>query len=189
MIFNNLNNSISLPINGKDYTYFAANTNVYLLSFKWFKRVKNHQEAGFSWQIRNDSWARVSNPTFSIFDTFNRFSNISYEDIFNNKGYQQTFHQFAFSYRENFTKTVGLGVKLSLLSGIAYSGANITSSDITIDRTNNQYTANFAGTFRSTTIADTAVKQAVLPTLKIRVLPLRLVLILSLKEVGCYWLM
>ena len=166
MIFNNLNNSISLPINGKDYTYFAANTNVYLLSFKWFKRVKNHQEVGLSWQIRNDSWARVSNPTFSIFDTFNRFSNISYEDIFNNKGYQQTFHQFAFSYRENFTKTVGLGVKLSLLSGIAYSGANITSSDITIDRTNNQYTANFAGTFRSTTIADTAVKQAVLPTFK-----------------------
>ncbi len=166
MIFNNLNDSENLPINGKSYTHFASNTNVYVLSFKWFKRVKYQQEAGFSWQIRNDSWARVSNPTFSIFDTFNRFPDNSYTNIFNNKGYQQTFHQFAFTYRENFTKTVGLGVKLSLLSGIAYSGANITSSDITIDRTNNQYTANFGGTFRSTTIADTAVNQAVLPTFK-----------------------
>jgi hypothetical protein len=166
MIFNNLNDSESLPINGKKYTHFASNTNIYVLSFKWFKRVKYQQEAGFAWQIRNDSWARVSNPTFSIFDTFNRFPDNSYSNIFNNKGYQQTFHQFAFTYRENFTKTVGLGVKLSLLSGIAYSGANITSSDITIDRVNNQYTANFAGTFRSTTIADTAAKQAVLPTFK-----------------------
>jgi hypothetical protein len=166
MIFNNLNDSENLPINGKKYTHFASNTNIYVLSFKWFKRVKYQQEAGFSWQIRNDSWAKVSNPTFSIFDTFNRFPDNSYSNIFNNKGYQQTFHQFAFTYRENFTKTVGLGVKLSLLSGIAYSGANITSSDITIDRTNNQYTANFAGTFRSTTIADTAVNQAVLPTFK-----------------------
>ena len=166
MIFNNLNDSENLPINGKSYTHFASNTNIYVLSFKWFKRVKYQQEAGFSWQIRNDSWARVSNPTFSIFDTFNRFPDNSYSNIFNNKGYQQTFHQFAFTYRENFTKTVGLGVKLSLLSGIAYSGANITSSDITIDRTSNQYTANFAGTFQSTTIADTAVNQAVLPTFK-----------------------
>ncbi len=166
MIFNNLNDSENLPINGKSYTHFASNTNIYVLSFKWFKRVKYQQEAGFSWQIRNDSWARVSNPTFSIFDTFNRFPDNNYSNIFNNKGYQQTFHQFAFTYRENFTKTIGLGVKLSLLSGIAYSGANITSSDITIDLTNNQYTANFAGTFRSTTIADTAVKQAVLPTFK-----------------------
>jgi hypothetical protein len=166
MIFNNLNDSENLPINGKSYTHFASNTNIYVLSFKWFKRVKYQQEAGFSWQIRNDSWARVSNPTFSIFDTFNRFPDNNYSNLFNNKGYQQTFHQFAFTYRENFTKTVGLGVKLSLLSGIAYSGANITSSDITIDRTNNQYTANFAGTFRSTTIADTAVNQAVLPSFK-----------------------
>jgi hypothetical protein len=118
MIFNNLNDSESLPINGKKYTHFASNTNIYVLSFKWFKRVKYQQEAGFAWQIRNDSWARVSNPTFSIFDTFNRFPD------------------------------------------------NSTSSDITIDRVNNQYTANFAGTFRSTTIADTAAKQAVLPTFK-----------------------
>jgi hypothetical protein len=166
MIFNNLNDSENLPIDGKKFTHFASNTNIYVLSFKWFKRVKYQQEAGFAWQIRNDSWARVSNPTFSIFDTFNRFTDNNYSNIFNNKGYQQTFHQFAFTYRENFTKTVGLGVKLSLLSGIAYSGANITSSDISIDRINNQYTAKFAGTFRSTTIVDTAVKQAVLPTFK-----------------------
>jgi hypothetical protein len=166
MIFNNLNDSENLPIDGNKYTHFASNTNVYLLSFKWFKRVKYQQEAGFAWQIRNDSWAKISNPTFSIFDTFNRFPDNSYTNIFNNKGYQQTFHQFAFTYRENFTKTVGLGVKLSLLSGIAYSSANITSSDINIDRISNQYSANFAGTFRSTTIADTAVNQAVLPTFK-----------------------
>ena len=166
MIFNNLIDSENLPINGKNYTHFASNTNIYVLSFKWFKRVKYQQEAGFAWQIRNDSWAKVSNPTFSIFDTFNRFPDNSYSNIFNNKGYQQTFHQFAFTYRENFTKTVGLGLKLSLLSGIAYTSANITSSDITIDRVNNQYTANFAGTFRSTTIIDTAVKQAILPTFK-----------------------
>jgi len=166
MIFNNLNNSISLPINGKDYTYFAANTNVYLLSFKWFKRVKNHQEVGLSWQIRNDSWARVSNPTFSIFDTFNRFSNISYEDIFNNKGYQQTFHQFAFSYRENITKTIGLGLKVSLLSGIAYSNGNITSSDITIDPINNRFIANARASFISTKVTDSTIIEASRPNFK-----------------------
>ncbi|MFM6953846.1 MAG: DUF5723 family protein [Sphingobacteriaceae bacterium] len=166
IVFSNLNDSGNLPIDGKKYTHFASNTNVYLLSFKWFKRVKYQQEAGFSWQIRNDSWARVSNPSFSIFDTFNRFSNNNYHDIFNNKGYQQTFHQFAFTYRENYTKTVGLGVKLSLLSGIAYSGAKITSSDISINHVSNSFTASYIANFRSTIVKDSAINRAILPTFK-----------------------
>lgn len=166
ILFDNLNDTQNLPIDGSKYTHFASNSNVYILSFKWFKRVKYQQEAGFSWQIRNDSWAKISDPTFSIFDSFNRFPNDTYGNLFNNKGYQQSFHQFAFTYRENFTKTIGLGVKLSLLSGIGYSGGKITASSISINRTQNQYTANFAGTFRSTITSENNSSKVFIPNFK-----------------------
>lgn len=150
ILINNVNDASSLAINKGEFSHFAFNSNVYLLSFRWFKRVKYEQEAGFSWQIRTDAWGKVSNETMAIFDSFDRFPDNNYEGIFNNRGYMQSYHQFGFSYRENFTKRVGLGVKISLLSGMAYTSGRINYSDLDINRTLNEYTLGFSGNFKST---------------------------------------
>ena len=75
-------------------------------------------------------------------------------------------NQFAFSYRENITKTIGLGLKVSLLSGIAYSNGNITSSDISIDPINNRFIANARASFISTKVTDSTIIEASRPNFK-----------------------
>lgn len=158
--------SRNLAIGKQKYSHLSSNTNIYLLSFKWFKRVKYQQEVGLSWQLRNDTWAKVSNETLAIFDSFDRFPDDTYQDIFNDRAYQQSYHQFGLSYRENYTKRVGLGVKLSYLSGIAYSSARVKNSDLAINRTANEYQLDFSGNFKSTSKSGEETASILLPGIK-----------------------
>src|SRR5690606_20990368 len=61
----------------------------------------------------------------------------------------QTYHQFSFSYREDVTKRLGLGVKLSYLSGVLYNDLDIKSSDFDINTAANTYTLHLKGKYRS----------------------------------------
>lgn len=166
MLVDEVIDSRTLPLGQNKFTHISTNTNVYLLSFRWFKRVKYQQEMGFSWQIRNDSWAKASNETLALFDSYTRFPDDNYEDIFNNRGFQQTYHQFALTYRENYTKRIAFGVKLSYLSGIAYSSVKINHSDLSINRTLDEYQMGFTAKFKSTLKENQSSKSLLSPGFK-----------------------
>ncbi|MNE38622.1 hypothetical protein D3C80_1325270 [compost metagenome] len=86
---------------------------------------------GFAWQVRTDAHVNYTNETLAILDDYRRFQPYENEDFtnaFNNKGYAQSYHQFSFTYRENYNKRLAFGAKISLLSGITYNKLNIVES-------------------------------------------------------------
>lgn len=102
----------------------GANINAYLAMFRVFTDVKSYKEMGFSWQVRNDSHAEVSNAFVVLSQEQNPFNGgISYIDALNVTSFTQSYHQFSFTYRRNSArnKKIGLGIKLSYLSGINYN--------------------------------------------------------------------
>ncbi|MGY0041384.1 DUF5723 family protein [Pedobacter sp. NJ-S-72] len=86
--------------------------------------------------------------TLIALDDFNRFKD-NMDAPFNGNGYGQSYHQFSMNYRENVTKQLAFGVKMSLLSGITYNKIDITNSDILFNPVAQQLTVNVAGTYKS----------------------------------------
>src|SRR5690606_12222377 len=121
-------NAQKLPLRTGKINTAHENTNIYLLTFRIFKSYKWQKELGFSWQLRSDAHIDYTNETLAILDTYKRFDNNPYDDVFNNDGYAQSYHQFSMTYRENYNKRLAFGVKLSLLSGIIYNKLNISDS-------------------------------------------------------------
>ncbi|WP_293786985.1 DUF5723 family protein [uncultured Pedobacter sp.] len=143
----------SLPIGTGEVNHFFENSNIYVATFRLFKSYKYQKEMGFSWQIRSDAHIDYTNETLAIFDSYKRFNtNQQYIGIFNTKGYQQSYHQFSFTYRENWDKRLAFGLKASVLSGILYNKLNIYDSQLFIDPEsdalfidlNGTYSANFS---------------------------------------------
>ena len=122
----------NIPLNTGKSNIIYANANVYLLTLKIYASYKYQKELGFSWQIRNDGHVTYPNELLAIFDNYKRFQNGTISDAFNTEGYNQSFHQFSITYRENLTKKLAFGVKASLLSGITYSKMSITYSSFSI---------------------------------------------------------
>ncbi|MBB5634636.1 hypothetical protein HDF26_002691 [Pedobacter cryoconitis] len=144
-------NTSGIPIGNNARNQGYQGSNIYLFTFRIFKSYKDHQELGFSWQMRSDAYADYTNETLVAFDDYRRF-NKSQDSPFNGNGYGQSYHQFSMNYRENVDKQLAFGVKLSLLSGITYNKINITQSDIQFNGNpgaNDQLTIGFKGTYQS----------------------------------------
>ena len=101
-----------VPFGGKDNS-LIAHTNNYLFMFRLLKSVEGESEMGFSWQLRNDTHIKATNETFAVFSDLRRFTDPRYTDIFNDKGYNQLYNQFSFTYRESLNKRMGFGAKIS----------------------------------------------------------------------------
>jgi len=137
-----------ISIGNGDINRFFLNTNVYVAAFRIFQSYKYQKEIGFAWQIRGDSQIDYTNETLALFDSFKRFNdNQEYNDIFNTKGYEQTYHQFSFTYRENYSKRLAFGLKASILSGILYNKLNITDSYFYRNEEQNALLVGLAGTY------------------------------------------
>lgn len=110
------------------------NINVYLINIKLFKYHKYHSEMGFSWQIRSETQIDYDKDISKgfFYDSFQNFATIPRINIFNNNGKLQAYHQFSFTYRENYTKRWALGTKLSLLSGLGYTEFYADKSSVAI---------------------------------------------------------
>jgi len=140
-----------LPIGQGIPNTLFENSNIYLFTFKIFTHFRYGQELGFAWQVRSDARVDYTNETLAILDSYDRFNAVPYHDVFKTSGYQQSYHQFSVSIRENWDKKLALGVKLSLLSGIAYNELNIDHSYIYADAANDRLdiglTGNYKGSF------------------------------------------
>ncbi|RBQ09095.1 DUF5723 family protein [Pedobacter miscanthi] len=141
-------NTAGLPIGTGEVNHFFENSNIYVATFRLFKSYKYQKEMGFSWQIRSDAHIDYTNETLAIFDSFERFNKgQQYYGLFDTKGYEQSYHQFSFTYRENWNKRLAFGLKASLLSGILYNKLDISDSYLYIDPTASAMLIGLAGTY------------------------------------------
>lgn len=139
-----------LPLGTGKLNTAEQHSNIYLLTLKIFQSYKYQKELGFSWQLRTDGNASYTNETMAILDNYRRFDDgKEYDDVFNNKGYAQTYHQFSVTYRENYNKRLSFGVKFSLLSGTTYNNLKITDSYFRLNQEANDVEARLAGNYRA----------------------------------------
>ncbi|MDQ0638786.1 hypothetical protein QF042_002351 [Pedobacter sp. W3I1] len=140
----------SLPIGTGEVNHFFENSNIYVAAFRLFKSYKYQKEMGFSWQMRSDANIEYTNETLAIFDSFERFNKgQQYTGIFDTKGYEQSYHQFSFTYRENWDKRLAFGLKASLLSGILYNKLDVSNSFLYIDPAADALLIGLKGTYSS----------------------------------------
>lgn len=150
IIVDGVNDTRALPIGAGTLNHFYENSNVYVLTLRIFQSYKYQKEMGFAWQIRSDAQIDYTNETIAIFDSFKRFpEKTPLRNIFNTKGYQQSYHQFSFTYRENYNKRLAFGVKASLLSGIVYNDLNISDSYLYINPESNSLDIGLTGRYSS----------------------------------------
>lgn len=142
-------------------------TNVYLATLKIYSSYKYNQEVGFAWQIRSDANVNYTNETLGILDSYKRFNGNPINNAFNSNGYQQSYHQFSISVRENFNKRLAFGLKMSLLSGIAYNSINISQSYLYADENNDQLVVGIRGSYRGNFLySDEIERKMLFPTFK-----------------------
>jgi hypothetical protein len=144
---------------------FYINENTYVAMFRIFKNPYINVEKGFSWQIKSDIKGTVSNETLAILHNYKLFSASNTSNLGNNID-GLAYHQFSFTYRENFNKRLGLGIKLSYLSGIAYSKLEIDKSEISVDQANKTFEVALKGSYRSNFLLNDADKNMVMPGFK-----------------------
>lgn len=157
----------NLPIDAGFRNKFFQNSNVYLATFRIFSSYKFNQEVGFAWQVRSDAYADYTNETLAIFDSYKRFSDLPYRDVFNTTAYQQTYHQFSVGIRENWNKRLAFGLKFSLLSGIAYNSIKIDNSYFYVDTANDRLDIGANGTYKGNFIYENELdKKMLFPTFK-----------------------
>lgn len=166
LIYDGVFNGRDLTLGENKRNTLSFSTNNYIAMLRMLKAVKNNQEMGISWQIRNDGRVEVTNETFAIFDDYRLFNSSSIQDLLNDDGYNQSYHQFSFTYRRDFKRRLSLGAKFSLLSGISYTQLEVQKSDITIDETEDLIDVSLSGRLRSSFKFDAFEKRMAYPNFK-----------------------
>lgn len=194
-----VNDTRGLPLLTGAVNHLYENSNVYVATFRIFLSYKYQKEMGFAWQIRSDAQIDYTNETLAIFDSYTRFPmNTEMNGLFNSSGYQQTYHQFSFTYRENYNKRLAFGLKASLLSGILYNKINISDSYLYTNPETNTVDIGLAATYNSNFIYGSEItKRTFLPTFKNPGLSLSfgtnyitkkgLFLMANIKDLGFIW--
>ncbi len=166
LIYDGLFNGRDIVLGERQKNTLTLNSNNYIAMFRFLKAVKNYQEMGLSWQIRSDTRLNISNETFAIFDDYSTFENSGNKDLFNNKGYNQNYHQFSFTYRQNYSKRLSLGAKFSILSGIAYSSLKIKESELNVNGPADSFDLLVRGSLRSSFKFDDFQNEMLKPNFK-----------------------
>lgn len=137
----------------------------YLFTYRIYKTVEYSRELGFALQFKQDGKANISNESFAIFDSPKNFNQSSYQNIFNNNAYNQSYWQLSVNYRENYDERWGFGGKFSLLNGATYSKMNITNSSLQIN-SSDSFISSFKGNYISSFGTDSLTYKKFLPNLK-----------------------
>lgn len=135
-----------IPIGTNLRNTLYGSSNVYLITLKLNPLYQNHQEWGFSWQVKSDAYADYTNESVVAVRNYGRF-NSSQSDLFNGNGYGQSYHQFSVNYRVDFNEAIAFGFKLGVLSGITYNQADISQSSLTVNQ--NNLTVGLSGKYKA----------------------------------------
>lgn len=158
----------AITVGQNQYNNIMANVNVYVGMIKMFTSLSGKQEVGLSYQIKGNGRGKVTDETVALFNGLEKFnSGQTYTGIFNNDAFYESFNQFSVNYREKVTRTFSVGLKLSLLSGIAYNNLQITESGLrNIDKQTGTATWQLKGIYQSTYVQGQFSKRNFLPTFK-----------------------
>ncbi|WP_395625428.1 DUF5723 family protein [Daejeonella sp.] len=166
LIYDGLFNGRNLILGQNKKNILTLNSNNYIAMLRLLKSVKKYQEIGLSWQVRSDTRAEVSNEIFAVFDDYRIFDSSSIDGLFNINAYNQSYHQFSLTYRQNPTKRLAIGTKLSLLSGISYTNLKVSKSDIVLDEAADIIGISLAGRLRSSFKFDNFKTEMINPNFK-----------------------
>ncbi len=160
-LFDEKYDNSQLEIGRGKLNHVNANSGAYLFMFKMFSSLNGDQEIGFSIKTKAEANGVITDETVAMFNGSANFDNIAYDNIFNSKGYYQTYHQVGFSYRERLSKKVAMGFKINFLMGMEYQEILIRNSSIAFDKPGDQatltadalyYKSENAGNFNRTTL-------------------------------------
>jgi hypothetical protein len=161
--FSNYYNTANLKTGGGAFNRINLSSNAYTVMFKVFTSEHGDQEIGFSFNTKAEARVVGTDESISLFNSFTNFPANSYTNIFNDSFFAQAYHEASFTYREQVTKRLSVGVKLSALSGLYYRKSDITQSGITFDRTADQATIQLTGTDRQNETKGLSNAQKYLP--------------------------
>ena len=167
LLYNGKVDGQNIAIEQNKFSTIAFNTNNYIAMLRVLHTVKKSQEIGLSWQVRNDGRFKVTNETLAAFDDYDLLDNeTSAEGFFNNKGYNQSYHQFSLTYRQDVTKRLSIGVKGSLLSGMTYTAFKVVKSDFVVDQEFDIIDVSVVGNLRSSFMFDNLESKSFKPNFK-----------------------
>lgn len=167
LIYDGVVNGDNIAIGENKFNTITFNTNTYIVMLRWLHTVKKSQEIGLSWQVRDDARIKATNETLAIFDDYDLFNNTaSAKGLFNNKGYNQSYHQFSLSYRQDLNKRLSIGAKGSMLSGITYTSFKVIQSDVVIDQEQDILDVSMVGNLRTSFKFDNFDSESIKPYFK-----------------------
>jgi len=166
LIYDGVFNGRNITLGENQMNTISFSSNNYIAMLRVLKAVKKYKEMGVSWQIRNDGRANVTNEVFAIFDDYRAFNASNLSNLFNVNGYNQSYHQFSFAYRQNYTKRFSVGAKFSMLSGISYTALKVDKSEINMDKANEVFDVSVKGQLRSSFKFDDFQRQMLNPNFK-----------------------
>ncbi|WP_374164922.1 DUF5723 family protein [Arcticibacter sp. MXS-1] len=145
--------SVSLDADKPNYAVLSENS--YLLAFRMLKTVKYQREMGFSWQIKTEGRGTTTNRALIVMNNYNRIVDELLNkgeldnNIFNTTISAQSYHQFSFTYRENYNKRLAWGLKLSYLSGMMYNRIKLNSSTLQFSDDGTGYDVVLNGNYKT----------------------------------------
>jgi len=142
-----------LDNNNLKYNRLFGEGNLYIGMLRYFKSVQYNREWGLSWQIKSEGDYSVTNQTFSLFYNPTIGDKTYFNNNLNDFGKGQAYHQLSISYRENYSRWLAFGAKLSYLSGMVYSNLDIKNSELAIDKETETFAAYFKGRYRTNFLA------------------------------------
>lgn len=111
-----------------------ANFNYYSIMFKVFSSLDGNTEMGISAQTKAELRGLYTDESVALFNGPTAFADNHYDNIFNNSGTYQAYHQVSFTYREKVNRQFAIGFKLSALMGFRYQKIDVATSALDIDR-------------------------------------------------------
>ncbi len=170
LINTGLYDTSNIPLGTGEMNTGVQSSNIYLATLKIFHSYKYHKEIGLSWQVKTDGQLDYTNETLAVLENYRRLKNSgikNFDDAFNNKGWLQSYHQFSLSYRENYTKRLAFGIKLSLLSGISHNKLNIQESGFATLGDSDTIAVRLRGIYQGSFLYwDEVSKKTLVPTFK-----------------------
>jgi hypothetical protein len=143
-----------------------ANINYYSIMYKAYTNLDGDAEIGISAQTKAEVRGLFSDESVALFNGPPAFADDHYDNIFNNSGTYQAYHQVSFSYRERINKKIAVGVKLSALMGIRYQKIDVATSALDIDRPNDQAFLTMTGKYKLNYVPGGFTTHDYLPTFR-----------------------
>jgi hypothetical protein len=143
-----------------------ANINYYSIMFKAFTNLNGNAEIGISAQTKIEGRGVFTDETIALYNGPGAFANNHYDNIFNNSGTYQSYHQLSFTYREQVNRQLAVGIKLSGLMGMRYQKITIATSALDIDRSNDQAFLTMTGKYHLNFVPGNFTTHDYIPTLR-----------------------